>query len=91
MAFSSTAVREHTSAALRCRAQFLRVAMREFAWGDQGPWVGWGKTRPDCTFTAAGQVGGPGHVRLEAIVAGVGPSNIVTIRPLWRPALKLLE
>ena len=67
------------AAALRCQAQ-REVVMRAFR---RGRWavVGWGRTRPDCTFTAAGRVGEPGQVRLEAIVSGVGRSNIVTIRP----------
>lgn len=48
----------------------------------RGQWttVGSGQTRPDCTFTASGRVGGSRQVRVEAIVAGVGRSNVVTIR-----------
>ena len=66
------------AAGLRCQAQ-REVVVRTFG---HGRWtaVGWGRTRPDCTFTAAGRVGGSAQVRLEAIVAGVGRSNIVTIR-----------
>jgi len=66
------------AARLRCQAQ-REVVTRTFG---HGRWtaVGWGRTRPDCTFTAAGRVGGSAQVRLEAIVAGVGRSNIVTIR-----------
>jgi hypothetical protein len=48
-----------------------------------GKWVdvASGRTQANCTFTAADRLAASKRVRLEAVVAGVGRSNVLTIRP----------
>ena len=66
-------------AALRCQAgrQVIMRMLRGGKWVD----VASGRTRANCTFTAADRLGASKRVRLEAVVAGVGRSNVLTIRP----------
>ena len=63
---------------VRCQARqpVIIRALRHGLWSGVG--LGW--TRPDCTFTVAGRVGRSRQVRVEAIVVGVGRSNVVTMR-----------
>ena len=69
----------HVSA-VRCQStqQVVIRALRHGEWARAGS----GQTRPDCTFTVtiSGRVGRSPLVRVDAIVIGVGRSNVVTIR-----------
>jgi hypothetical protein len=67
----------------RCPVERLVLvkALREHRWTT----VSQARTRHDCTFTSLGPAGGTGELRLEAVVIGVGRSNIVTIRTQNRP------